>query len=255
MIAPTEKLKVFISSKCGLERYDSIRSKLQEYIESTGLATVYLFEDKEASSVPAVIHYTFSLEDSDLCIFLIDNKDGVPYGVQKEIDKANKHKIKSLYYFCDEKKKRPTPLQDSLTGAEHVKSKTVHSFDELINRPAIAFLDDLILIYKLYCQNHLIFKKDEDDQETIPTVIGELSSFTSSFSKSVLSNIDECKAYFTRLVFGSDVKAEKTSPLDEYCANFLPVLFESKSIINFNPYMLKAEVKKLHTPEQFIVVE
>ena len=31
-------------------------------------------------------HYTLALEDSDVCIFLIDNADGVPEGVQKEVD-------------------------------------------------------------------------------------------------------------------------------------------------------------------------
>lgn len=41
----------------------------------------------------------------DVCIFFINNEDGVPGGVQIEIDEANKYHIKSLHYFCDENKK------------------------------------------------------------------------------------------------------------------------------------------------------
>ena len=40
------KIRVFISSICGQEKYDSIRAKLGKSITDTQLAEVYMFESK-----------------------------------------------------------------------------------------------------------------------------------------------------------------------------------------------------------------
>ena len=48
-ITPDQKIKVFISSKCGDNgKYDKIRKELTEKIEATNLAVVYMFEQQEA---------------------------------------------------------------------------------------------------------------------------------------------------------------------------------------------------------------
>ena len=131
LVQPGQKLKVFVSSICGKSRYDKVRSELKQLIEKTGLATVYLFEEEGAASIPAGSHYLYALKDSDVCIFLIDNADGITKGVQAEIDTVKKNGIKALYYFCDETKKEKTTLEQSLQGAQFAKSKTIHKFDEL----------------------------------------------------------------------------------------------------------------------------
>lgn len=66
--------------------------------------------------MPAGVHYTWALQDSDICISLIDNADGINPGVQVEIDTVKKHNIKALYYFCDETQKEKTTLEQSLMG-------------------------------------------------------------------------------------------------------------------------------------------
>lgn len=125
-LQPGRKIEVFISSICGDKgKYDHVRTELKKGIEGTGLANVYLFEGKGAASMPAGSHYVFALEDSDICIFLIDNADGVTPGVQKEIDTVRKNNIKALYYFCDETQKEQTSLQQSLMGAQFAKSNTI----------------------------------------------------------------------------------------------------------------------------------
>lgn len=101
-LSPGQKIKVFISSICGVEKYDKVRAELKNAIERTQLVDVYTFESKGASTLPAGDHYILALEDSDICIFLIDNADGIKPGVQAEIDAVKKHNIKALYYFCDE---------------------------------------------------------------------------------------------------------------------------------------------------------
>lgn len=75
------------------EKYDTLRKEIKELIEQTQLADVYLFEDTEAASISAGNHYIWELEECDICIFLIDNKDGIREGVQREIDTvANRQK-------------------------------------------------------------------------------------------------------------------------------------------------------------------
>lgn len=125
LVQPGQKLKVFVSSICGKSRYDKVRSELKQLIEKTGLATVYLFEEEGAASIPAGSHYLYALKDSDVCIFLIDNADGITKGVQAEIDTVKKNGIKALYYFCDETKKEKTTLEQSLQGAQFAKSRRV----------------------------------------------------------------------------------------------------------------------------------
>ena len=71
------KIKVFISSRCGenYERYDNVRLQLKEKIEVTNIAEVYLFEASGSSTQTAQQDYLYELDDSDMCIFLIDNAD------------------------------------------------------------------------------------------------------------------------------------------------------------------------------------
>ena len=43
MMSPGQKIKVFISSICGVEKYDKVRAELKSAIEATQLADVYTF--------------------------------------------------------------------------------------------------------------------------------------------------------------------------------------------------------------------
>lgn len=73
LVSPRRKLRVFISSKCDKAgeqpKYNPIRHKLKEIIEKTELADVYVFEDESASVLSAESHYTYNLQDSDVCFF------------------------------------------------------------------------------------------------------------------------------------------------------------------------------------------
>lgn len=101
---------------------------------------MYLFEGAGSSTMSAGDHYIFALEDSDVCIFLIDNADGVTPGVQREIDAAKRQHIKSLFYFCDETTKEKTSLELSLMGVSFAKSSIVHKFNDLIQNGARIFV-------------------------------------------------------------------------------------------------------------------
>lgn len=259
IISPGQKIKVFISSICGVEKYDKVRSELKSTIEATRLADVYIFEDKGASTLSAGNHYTFALEDSDICIFLIDNADGIKPGVQNEIDIVKKYNIKALYYFCDENQKEKTALEQSLIGAHFAKSKTVHSFSELSKDGAQALIDDIIAIYHYYCTGKIIVKADEHDEIQAVEITGTEKYQLPTIPKATLKNVDKCRKYILKFILGYSQgefldKKEKSSEIDEWGLEFLQVLFEGKSIKCFNTAMYLEMLRTQQENEHYQIV-
>lgn len=261
MIISKHKIQVFISSACGDEpekqKYNCVREALKVLIESTGFADAYVFESEGASTVSAEQHYTFALENSDVCIFLIDNSDGVPPGVEKEIGIAKKHRIRSIFYFCDQFSKEETPLQKSLKGEKHAKSETVHDFKDFIKNGAIDLINDLVMTYKHYCRRRLIWYEELSTEQ--PTDISNIESsfyLDSIAPKDVLTNIDCCVNYFTKLILGNSYdEVKNTGNIDQLCAAFLPVLFEEVTINEDSLSSLLLEIKKHQTVQHYIVTE
>lgn len=260
LISPGQKIKVFISSICGVEKYDKVRIELKKAIESTQLADVYTFEGEGASTLPAGAHYTWALQDSDICIFLIDNADGINPGVQDEIDTVKKYNIKALYYFCDETQKEKTTLEQSLMGAHFAKSKTVHSFDELSQCGFQALIDDIIAVYHYYCTGRIVLKSNKTDEIQSVEVAGTEKYQFPTIPKTTLKNVDKCREYILKFVIGYSRsrfpdEAEKTSELDDWGLQFLPILFEGKSIKLFNTAMYLETLKAQQDDEYYQIVQ
>ena len=185
-----EKIRVFISSRCGEERYDNVRTKLKSLIENTGFAKVYLFESRRASTLSAQQDYLYGLDDSDVCLFLIDNADGVPEGVLKEYQRAKAHPKKSLFIFCNENKEESTHIQKEITGAGGAKYYITESFDEFVDIGYQSLINDIGEIYISYCKGRLIdpeFIAATGSIEEIDTVASE------SLDKQIFKNIDNTK--------------------------------------------------------------
>ncbi len=260
MISPGQKIKVFISSICGVEKYDKVRTELKNAIEATQLAEVYTFENKGASTLSAGNHYTWALEDSDVCIFLIDNADGINPGVQTEIDTVKKHNIKALYYFCDETQKEKTALEQNLMGEHFAKSKTVHNFNELSQDSAHALIDDIITVYHHYCIGRIGPKYDGTDEIQGVEITESEKYRLPTIPKTTLNNVDKCRSYILKFVLGNSRgrysgEPEKTSELDEWGVQFLPILFEGKSIKYFNTAMYLDALKTQQDDEHYQIVQ
>lgn len=261
-LQPGRKIEVFISSICGDKgKYDHVRAELKKAIEETGLANVYLFEGKGAASMPAGSHYVFALEDSDICIFLIDNADGVTPGVQKEIDTVRKNNIKALYYFCDETEKEQTALQQSLMGAQYAKSKTISKFSDLIQNGCRDLIDDITATYHHYCKGRLLWKQESQIQEVQHIDVAETEPTPlKTMPKAVLKNIDKTSDYLLKFALGHTFgrypdEEEKSGDIDDWCLQFLPILFEGKSIKQFNVTMYLEDLKKSQTEDHFAIVQ
>ena len=251
MIIPNAKLRIFISSICGVDKYDVLRKKLKNAIEETQLADVYIFEAEEASTLSAKNHYRWKLQDSDLCIFLIDNEDGITSGVQEEIDTVNKFNIKALYYFCDETNKKKTILEKKLEGAHNVKKKTVHSFDELYQNSSKGLIDDIVNIYHYYCKGKFIVAPEQ--YEEIQNIdINKMEKSITMIPKLALQDVDKCCAYISNLIVGTSMNEDKdikSNVLDNWGAQFLEILLDGKAIKQFDVEMYMNDLKEQQDEE------
>jgi hypothetical protein len=248
-----EKIRVFISSKCGEEKYDNVRIQLKSLIEATGFAKAYLFEGRLASTLTAEQDYLYGLDDSDVCIFLIDNADGVPEGVLNEYQRAKAHPKKSLYIFCNENQKEPTHIQKEITGKTGAKYYITRSFEEFINMGYQSLMNDIGEIYISYCKGRLIdpeFSNSTGSIEEIDAVASE------SLDKQIFKNIDRTKKIITSEIFSrSNREVENICDLDTYSAEFFNVLFGKKTIREFNTYFLFSALEDLQSENLHKVVK
>jgi len=110
------KMNIFISSKCG-QKYTIARKALDTLLRATGMAEVYVFEEEPGSSLDTRSAYLDEVERADLCVFLIDNKDGVSDSVLREQKRAKEKGLRLIYIFCDEEERKPTLMQQELTAS------------------------------------------------------------------------------------------------------------------------------------------
>lgn len=256
-LKPNMKLKVFISSICGNPKYDEIRKLLKERIEHTQLADVYACEQEEATTLPDGANDTYALRDSDVCIFLIDNKDGITQNVQRAIDIARRERIESLYYFCDENSKEITAVEQSIMGVQFAKSRTVHHFADLAEHSAQALINDIIKIYHNYCLRRIVPIIEDIDTVQNVSVDGIEYIQMPTIPRAILKNVDKCKEYILRFILDAPYLFfdGKTNELDDWGCQFLPVLFERRSIKQFNTALFLQEIKKHQSDEYYRVVE
>lgn len=190
------KLRVFISSKCG-GKYTIARKALRKLLEATGLVEAYVFEAEPASSEDTQSAYLDYVDGSNLCVFLVDNKDGVPPAVLSEEKRAKDKQLRLLYLFCDENQKEPTPMQEAIKASSSQKYLTVHEFADIVSAAYDSVMQDVIAVYKR--KEHTVDedigvgKKEEDSDDK------RFSSETNMLSGSS----------FSEFAFVSDVLTEK----------------------------------------------
>ena len=157
------KLRVFISSKCG-GKYTVARKSLQKLLEVTGLVETYVFETDPASSEDTQSAYLEYVDGSNLCIFLIDNEDGVPPAVLSEEKRAKDKRLRLLYLFCDENKKEPTPMQEEVRKMLSQKYLVVHEFSDIVSKAYDSVMQDVIAVYK---KKEELFSAEKSEVEPI----------------------------------------------------------------------------------------
>ncbi len=177
------KLRVFISSKCG-GKYTVARKSLQKLLEVTGLIETYVFETDPASSEDTQSAYLEYVDGSNLCIFLVDNADGVPPAVLSEEKRAKDKHLRLIYLFCDENKKEPTPMQEEIRKMLSQKYFVVHEFSDIVSKAYDSVMQDVIAVYKKKEEELFSAKKNEiEPAGGEPLNIKTNSLLTTSFSE------------------------------------------------------------------------
>ena len=236
------KIKVFISSNCGNEKFDLLRKQIKTELENTQLISVYLFESR-AKTLPPIPSYIMELEDSDVCIFLLEDEP-IPDGVKKEIDRAKKINKKSLYYFCGAKAKETAILKHGLIESNFCTFNIVSSFDEFL-KSVEDLIDEIIKFYHYYCRGWMIDKETSTKQLSIPQIDDSISE------KSLLRASDKSKNAISNFLFAEQHNIENSDNFDLYCSKFLEVLLSGKSICDFNLSLLLDCIKEKQSPKYF----
>lgn len=252
-VVPKRKIQVFLSSNLGGKnnRYNKIRDSIKEEVEKTGIAQIYVFEQENASTFSTGEHYIFGMRESDVCIFLIDNADGVNEGTQKEIDEARKFNKKSLFYFCDEHSKEETAIQKSLKGVNGFKYSIVSSFDDFLIHSLTGLIEDIINVYIRYCNGTISTENINGKNEF------SINNFEQEniLKKDTLANTDKCKNYFNKMFTNINSEIKNTNQLDELSCKFIDVLFNNKNISDFNTSLFLQEVEKIQSKEIFEITK
>lgn len=144
------KLRIFISSRCGGDgnKYTIARKSLKSLLESTMLIDVYVYETEPASSQDTIDSYLNYLDESNLCVFLIDNKDNASEAVLREQKRAKEKNLRLIYIFCDENEKNPTEMQNEIKKSFSEKYYIVHEFSDVVSKAYQSIMQDIIAIYK-----------------------------------------------------------------------------------------------------------
>lgn len=91
-------------------------------------------------------------------------------------------------------------------------------------------------------------KSNEIDEIQSVEVVGTEKYQLPTIPKTTLKNVDKCRDYILKFVLGYSRsrlpdKEEKTSEFDDWGIQFLPILFEGKSIKLFNTVMYLETLK------------
>lgn len=269
-----EKIKVFISSKCGGERinfdelvrkessdkknladtairtnYDLVRRALKVALENTGFIETYIFEDDTASTSTSRDDYLFKLDQSDICLFLIDNFDkDISRGILIEVERAKQTNKKSIYLFLKDRKNEDTDLQKNLTGPAGVHYHEIYDIREFIDAGYQAVLGDIIETYQKYCRGYLVENKAEIDSVSVEIIAGNFSADTSDIDKKIFKNLELTKSKIANLFYRHEEKDVQTSDLDKSCLSILEYLLGEKNFNDIELNNLLDVLKTIHPP-------
>ena len=264
-----EKIKVFISSKCGGEKinydhliqtesvdkkvvaekavrtnYDLVRRALKTALEETDLIKTYVFEDSLASTSSVSEDYFDKLDSSDVCLFLIDNfDDNISEGLLAEITRAQRTNKKSFYLFLNHPEKEITSIQKNLKGIAGTHYLPIDDIREFIDKGYKSVINDILNTYKRHCRDKSTFTEQGDT--SLVDIIEEVFPVdTTGINKQVFKNLGLTKNKIGGLVFEQNNKDVQTSDFDTFCLEVLDFLLGEKSFKDINVSLLLEVLEK-----------
>lgn len=274
-----EVIRVFISSKCGGERinferlvddssttkeelaqkairtsYDIVRKALKLSLEETGFIKVYLFEEESASTSSAKEDYLFKIDESHICLFLIDNFDeNISEGLLQEINRAKSLNKKSIYIFLNQPDRKKTNLQENINGANGSHYYVVEDTREFITKGYHSVVDDIIKVYQKYSKGYMTAVSET--QSSIEITKDSFQTETTDIKKQIFENLGLTKNKIIGLVYETEKKENKSSEMDNLCLVVLEVILGEKRFDEINLSKLLEKLSELQSPELYKVVK
>lgn len=252
------KVSVFISSKCdnneevkrGMLKYGIIRKSLKLLLEETNMCKVYVFEKGTGTSYDVVHSYMNYLDDCDLVIVLVDNKDGVTPATQEEINRAKALHKKCIYIFCDQYENKATELQEQLqSDTTNPRFSIAHEFS---NMPEIAYkavVNDILQLYISYCKGRADYNSlDSNQLETDDNSIFNVSKFKeNSVTKESLKGYSFTKYLVKKEANIAFEKVHSEPGVDFNCACLEGLVIGSLMTEMPDFSNIKSDIRQLHT--------
>ena len=234
------KVSVFISSKCG-GKYTIVRKALKELLLETGMTNVYTFETAPGSSQPMPDAHLQYVDESHLCLFLIDNKDGVTDPVLAEYRRAKNLEKKIICFFCDEDEKKPTQLEEEIKAKQSGKYCPVREFSDITKVAYKSVLQDILDVYK---KKNISVSSNTESSSSAKTSI--ILSGNYIIDKNMFSGLGKTKSELIKIVNPFAEKEKDASELDDLSSEFLKFVLCKKKF-DANEYgKLCEKVIELH---------
>lgn len=268
-----EKIKVFISSKCGGERvnfdgllenpskgkkeitdkairtnYDLIRRGLKIALEETGFIKTYVFEEDLGSTSSASDDYLNEIDFCHVCLFLIDNFDEqISQGLLKEITRAQNLNKKSIYIFLNHPNHEKTAIQEKLTGGSSPHYLEVTDIRDFISKGYESIICDIVKKYQLYSKKNV----DLSEQSTSPIHLNvKVFPYESTeINEQFFEELGLTKNKLVDLVYKHQEKEIHTSQLDNTSLLVLDILLGERKLSESEVLELLESLSEIQTSQ------
>ncbi len=212
------KIKAFISSRCDSPnnfKYAPIRKSLSHMLEETGMIETYCFESEPATSVELPDDYISELNDTQVLILLVENKDGISDATLKEYQFAIAHQIKIIALFCDEYEREKTEIEKEIIESSRCHIEHVHDFSEMAFEAYKSVMQDLTKVYrqKPEVENHDYKQSDSFSPNS--------QLYDCNISKGLLNEFIATRKALWNLISNSKNTVEDVTPIDNAFSSFL----------------------------------
>ena len=249
---PLQPIRVFISSKCDNDGpYTKLRRELESKIDETPFFTAYTWERGGASTSSAKETYCWQLNDSNLCVFIIDDSLDLPEGVKNEIHEALEQGKKSLYYFRTDEGKPPSDLRASFNGPEGPTYKTVSTLEELPIRILDDLHEDVITTYRKWCASYFA-----SPLNSAPLSMEEIQNLPQvHLPSTALHPLNKTASVFINILFGYADDSDPSNALDEALSALTRALYIDFKIGDFDSQKLIESLDSLFPPEYIEIIK
>ena len=204
-----------------------MRKELAALLDGIAIFDAYLWEREGASTLRAAENYIGELNDSDICVFVIDNKEGVTPGVQKEIDQVFNTKKRALFYFVTEFSQEETELQKQLKGPGGCTYREVSAMADVPACVVEDFQYEILRLFRRWCNYDVDYVCDSSGKASVDG--------SALVPKSALSAFPGLREFFGQFLFGTGTGAEADPGLDGESVKLAKSLYIDFDADKFDP--------------------